>query len=525
MNVLSDPLFTVQCPSGIRQVSLSELLALLFVTNEPQGFPRLAADQRSYWWRFLVRCAARAVQTMEGGMEQVRSLEPETACDRIANALRQHASGGSWLLHNPDLAEAGFLQSPLVGAATLKKAKYRENSAAILTAVIGTKEHERKTESGRCLDGESLSYALIEYQSGVIFGGRGNYESQLTGSRSGAGSGTPFMGVLIDQSLGRTFRHDVRTLLSRWADIKRIAQGSIWALWREPWDGTQTLPFRSLDPAFIPYARMIRVGPPQNDMFDTVWFRSSKVSRVDTVDTGGNVGDIFVPLVPDPKEGHLKVRGTLASGYGYKEVVKLLLPRSGEEAVRSATVEELLANPGESTDLRVIFEGMAFEQGKTRGFHKRIVRLPRRAVRTGLLRQRTEPLDAAHQQMLEATKQAKRTLRSALGILLGGEPRVRDGDAEKIAIATSEVEERVDRRYLGFLFTAVQDSQAEDATYSYRRWLHDMIRNEVFPRAIRSLPGSVGRQWQKEVRAEAYLRNKLRERLGLTSEPKQERTA
>src|SRR5690606_25377302 len=135
---------------------------------------------------------------------------------------------------------------------------YAPNWPSILTSAIGSKNHERKSDVDRALTPEQLAYALVEYQTGVIFGGRGNYGSQSMGSASGAGSGTPLMGVRIGSGYRQTRRHDVVVFLDRWSYIRDrlIARGRGWALWTLPRDGESCLPAEQLEPAFIPLARL-----------------------------------------------------------------------------------------------------------------------------------------------------------------------------------------------------------------------------------------------------------------------------
>ncbi len=522
MNVLKDELIEVRRKRGSHRLSLPELLEALLADEGVVDFPHLGADQRSHWWRFLVRCGARALRSADLTVDDAVIVSEGELEETLRAALLEHSELADWELYQPDPSRPGFLQSPTPSGSSPKSEGYRENSAALLTAILGTKEHERKSEVGRVRTMEELTFALVEYQGGVIFGGRGNYESQLMGSRVGAGSGTPFMGVLIDQSESRTYRHDVAILLRDWEEIRRERglAGSVWALWRLPWDGSRALPAHELDPAFIPYARMVRIGPPQDSMVGTVWFKASKGSRVSDHTEGGHLGDPFTPLVPHPKkDGHFKVRGTLESGYDYREVVKLLVPQTDDEARRSPTVDALLTSPpADAEDLRVILEGIAFEQGKTRGFHRRVVRLPLRAVRQGLFGQRVEPIHQVHRAMLEDTgPTARRALQSGISMLVAGTPKPSADLRRKAEPVLLRFDDEVDRHYLKFLFRGAQEQADGDEGWrgTYRDWLYWLVVHEVFPVAVRSMPRNVGRRFEQEVKAEAYLTRQLKKAFDL----------
>lgn len=522
MNVLTDDLIEVRRTNGDERLSLPHILSSLLSGGEILQFPHLGTDQRSYWWRFLVRCGARAMRTADLSVKDMIHESERDLGETLTIALLEHSELGDWELYQPDPSLPGFLQSPTPSGAPPKKDGYKENSAALLTAIIGTKEHERKSELTRVRTLEDLVFALVEYQGGVIFGGRGNYESQIMGSRSGAGSGTPFMGVSIDHSLSRTFRHDVAVLLRNWERTRdeRGLRGTVWALWRLSWDGNRALPAHDLDPTFIPYARMVRVGAPQDGLVGTVWFKASKGSRVSDHTEGGHLGDPFTPLVPHPKkDGHFKVRGTLQSGYDYREVVKLLVPTGDDEARRSPTVDALVSSPPSGVaDLRVVFEGVAFEQGKTRGFHRRVVRLPLKAVRQGLFGQQIEPIHRVHRTMLDDTgNHARRALQSGISMLLSGTPKPSDDLRRKAEPVLLRFDDEVDRHYLDFLFQGAEQEANDDQGWrdTYRDWLYRLVVHEVFPIAVRSLPRNVGRRFEQEVRAEAYLTTRLKKAFDL----------
>ncbi len=519
MNLLEHPLLTVTVGGHPVPLTLPGLLSRLLTGPDIDGFPHLAAHQRGYLWRFLVRCAARGLRTAGHSVKEAAETEPGTLANRIRKALLDHTDLTDWALYLADPGRPAFLQPPTPSGKVPERENYEVRSCALLTSLIGKKEFERKSEVNRSLTPEAVVFALIEYQGGVVFGGRKNYESQFMGSRSGAGSGTPFMGAWIGGSHHRTFIHDVGVTLERWDEVARELKGEIWALWRESWNGIDPLPSFDLDPSFIPTARLVRLASPKEQRFDTVWFRLSEGSRVADHTEGGRLGDPFTPLIPDPKKGHLKVRGTLHTGYHYREVVRLLIPDPENSIQKSPSVESLInCPPPEEENLHAVFEGTAFEQGKTRGFHRRTVRLPRKAVREGLLSHRIEPIHEANNRMLGATSATRRALRSALSLVLSGSLRGRDSDIEKVAPYLSRLEEEVDRVYLDFLFQAAEDAAdqvMDDPTEPFREWLFEVTTHHVFLEALRSLPRSSGRWFEEEVTAEAYLRGRLRKELDL----------
>jgi hypothetical protein len=511
-DLLTEPMFTVAGADGAAErLSLPALLARLLTGPEVAAFPHVTAEQRGHWWRFLVRCAAKALHELESSPAEAAARPQSELAAEISAMLRRLAGEGAWLLYQPEAAAPGFLQIPTPdGASPGKGNNYSARSVSLLTSTIGGKNHERKSDVARALGTEETVYALLEYQLSAIFGGRGNYETQLLGSRAGAGSGVPFMGARIADSNLRSFHHDVGVMLERWTDVVHMlgVAGKTWALWVEPWDGKGQLGSERLDPAFIPVGRMVRLGAPEVGVFSDVWFRPTDTGRVRDHSGGGVLGDPFTPFVPDPKTGNLKVRGTLRDGYTYREIVRLLFgdPKNGGQRSNSVDVLRTLDDQ-RRTDLTVLFEGTAYEQGKTGGFHRREVALP--ALGVSLLAD-PHPLREAHAAMLERVTAAKSTLRGAARILLSGELKPRQGDEGKSGAPATELEQRVDAAYLDHLFAAVERRESGDEQW-LQPWLEWLAREtEASFHATRDMiPTSTGRRLQRETEAENYLGFKL----------------
>lgn len=519
LDVLAEPLFAATRGGETQVLSLARLLAILLADpKEVDSFINLTTEQRGHWNRFLIRCAAKALRETRLSTSQARRRDTDALGMEITDVLRKAAPASAWLLHQPDPAQPGFLQIATPdGRLPGKGNNYSERPTSLLTSTIGGKNHERKADVARALTPEQTAYALIEYQLSAIFGGRGNYETQLVGSRSGAGSGVPFMGPRIGESRAETFRHDVEVLLDRWDTVATELQGSVWALWAERWDGKSQLGSERLDPAFIPVARMVRLAEPEDGLFRTVWFRPTDTGRVRDHTNGGVLGDPLVPLVPDPKTGDPKVRGTLRKGYDYTEVVRLLFGTTEQGGTPSASVQAL-ADRGEleRRDLRVLFEGTAYEQGKTGGYHRREVLLPTSGGGEVIgWFSNPDPVRKAHTAMYDAVRNAKSALRGAARILLAGSPRPREGDAAKVEPPAALLERVVDAAYLEHLFAAAAALEAgrDDWLTEWLQWL-SAEAEVAFRASLGLLPTSTGRRWEREVGAESYLGFKLRKLRG-----------
>jgi hypothetical protein len=509
LDLLTERLFTIRIGSDIERCTLPGILAALLAEDQDVRFPDLTAEQRAHAWRFFVRCAAKSLHEMDIAVAQARTRQRPVLEADIARVLGGLAPEGAWQLYQSAPDKPGFLQIPTPdGAPPGGGNNYSARSLGLLTSAIGGKDHERKVDVARELTPERTAYAMIEYQLSSVYGGRGNYETQLVGSRSGAGSGVPLMGARIGGSNPESFRHDVRVLLDEWDETARYLGGANWALWALPWDGKSQLGSERLDPAFIPIARMVRLAAPVDGLFRGIWFRPTDTGRVRDHTDGGALGDPLTPLVPDPKTGSPKVRGALRKGYDYTEVVRLLFGSDEQGGTPSPSVQMLAReSDDERTDLRVVFEGTAYEQGKTGGFHRREVMLPPNGANYIA---DPAPVRTAHKQMVERAKDVKGALRGAARILLNGELRPRDGDSVKTEAFAGQLEQRVDASYLGFLWEAVAalEREAPDWIDPWTKWLSNQAL-EIFRTSIGMLPSSAGRRFEREVSAENYLQYKL----------------
>ena len=440
-------------------------------------------------------------------MEQTKALESDST--KLANDIRDTlldlATDACWYVWQPDPGLAGFLQPPTPDGRHPSK-PWIEKGIAELTIALGKKNHDRKWEKPHSLTPERTVYALATYQGGVVHGGSGNYKSQLMGSGRGLGSGVPFMRAQRIGALGPSFRADVASMLDRWDKIEADhgLKGRAWALWAESWDGTTTLPASKLDPTFIPLARLVRLVAPIAGLYSSMWFKTTTSVRVDDHTEGGNLGDPFTPLVTDPRKGHLKVRGTLPSGYDYREVVKLLF---GDGARASESVLHGMRSGTTEDDLSVTFEGLAYENSKTLGYHSRQVRLP---IEVRPFFDDPTPAREVDEQMMRDVGEAKKALRGAIRIALHGSPRS-TGDEAVVRRSASHLDHLVDQRYVPIL---IQNSLAHSKgeTEWLDLWLKELRQfvEVAFLDVIGAIPRSSTSKMERRVSAEAYLRRKLK---------------
>lgn len=513
VNLLRDAFFSIARADGATTLSLPALLAVLL---SPSGgvlrLRRLTAEQHGPVWRFLVRCAAEVVYRLKLP-RPLPALDVSELAERIAEVLAERAGGpGAWDLYQPNVGLPAFLQPPVPGGGPPESADFRLDTTARLSLAMGGKNHERKLGAGGSLDAELLVYALIVFQSGSIYT-KGNRASQLMGSATGKGSGMPYVGAWLPGALDATFRHDVEALLREWDAVRRDhgLRGDVWALWTVPWDGETSLTNAGLDPAFIPCARIVRVGAPEADgRWCSLWYRPTEKPRVTDVTNGSGLGDPFLPLVPHPKEpGRHKVRGTMPTGYRYDEVVRLLIGDPKQPSVRPASVDALFgARPADGA--RVRFEGMAFDQGKTLGFHRREVLVPTASYDDV---NDVRIVQGLHEQYMHVVANAVNALRAAARLLLLGSAKPNRHAAAKTNGGAQALQAAVDAEYVERLLAAaraVRDDGDEARGVATWRERVAVLAERAFRETSGAIPVSTNARWEREVRAEAYLKSKLR---------------
>jgi hypothetical protein len=150
---------------------------------------------------------------------------------------------------------------------------------------------------------------------------------------------------------------------------------------------------------------------------------------------------------------------------------------------------------------------MAFDQGKTLGFHRREVLLPE-----GNLLDLREPdvLRETHGHFLRAVKDAQSALRGATRILLNGSPRPRTGDAAKVDLGAQALQQAIDACYIDRLLAAARRRREADETVmaEWQQMLHHLTL-EAFAATRDLIPIPITRRLQREVEADAFLRRKL----------------
>lgn len=444
-SLLDVPLITARSPgrTARRGLTLPAVFSQL-AAGTIGDFPRVAAHQRHPWHAFLVQLAAIALH--RANESQIEHSEEDW------RELLLNAAGGevsAFALVEENLSKPAFLQPP-VPEGELKGWKPVETPDS-LDILITAKSHDVKASRVVRADPESWLMALLSLQTMQGFLGSGNYG---IARMNGGFASRPEVGFAPTLEPGPRFVRDVRVLLGiRDETVERFGyadSGGHALLWLVPWDGKGSLGIHECDPFFIEICRRIRFTSNGNDL--RCQYRSTKTGRVDAKERAGVLGDPWIPIESSGGKA-LTVGG---SGFTYDRTQRLLW---GTEFQKPAA-----QTPRDSDPLELYFTARVLVrgQGKTEGFHERVLRLPGSVRRRLLSAESTTQLSEVANSWVEHVADIKRkVLKPAILSLVQGGPTQLNYQDRRADALLARFEERVDQRFFDALFAAIE-SAGED---------------------------------------------------------------
>ena len=442
-SLLCDPLITARVADGGREsLSLPELFAALSA-DRVVDFPALRPHQRHAWHAFLAQLATMALEN--------RGLPagPETPAE-WADALRmltpQFPNDEPWRLVVEDAALPAFLQCPCANGL----ADYRKEIFApdVLDLLVTAKNHDVKQNIATSNAPEDWLFALVDLQTMAGVLGAGNYG---IARMNGGYSARPCVGLApADGGIGAHWLHDVRRMRTeRTSVLERLApyfrpQGGIALLWLEPWDGTESVDLRALDPYFIEICRRIRLQRHGGSVRARA--AASKKPRVAAKSAKGNLGDFWTPI--EIKEG--KALSVSASGFTYKRLATLLFDQARYEKPAAMRVDG-----SASQRWTLVARGVAGGQGKTEGYHERTdIAFSRRVARAFGRRKESDRLAEIAQAQIEEIAGVTSALRFGIATAASGGKAPEDlgkGDRAAAEPYVKRLDQVADARFFSYL--------------------------------------------------------------------------
>lgn len=319
MNLLHDPVFTVDTSDGRTSCSLPRIFALLDA-DAVQGFSRLQAHQKQAWHCFLAQLGAIATEDQsipesEGGWR---------------TALSSLADEAAWNLYTADLQKPAFMQPPLPPDETLDD--YGPIHVTEYDVPTLSKNHALKTRRMHDPDDEHWVYMLVNVQTTGFYAGSGN---RRTSRMNGSYASRPFFGLTPSLRLGPWIMHDIDVLRTHADKIEQrynFRREVTPLLWTESWDGTDSFDLEELHPLYIDCPRRIRQGE--------TWMKTSTSAERVTGDVNGQTGDPWAPV--DTEEN--KVLNPSRNAFEYRQLSDILFgeryrhPISFEEETKGYVV-------------------------------------------------------------------------------------------------------------------------------------------------------------------------------------------
>jgi len=266
MNLLHDPIFTLDTVAGREQCSLPEIYRLL-QENEVTSFVHLQSHQKQAWHCFLAQLGAIVTED--------RSM-PNTEKGWRA-ALLDQASEVAWNLQTEDLSKPAFMQPPVLDGPV---DDWDEIHVTEYDVPVLSKNHALKKHRMHDPKPEHWAYMLVNVQTSDTYGGSGHPKS------SRGMEGRAFLSTTPSLDLGDWLFHDIHRLHSH----KRKAQEEhgyaangtalLWTLtWKQPLRPDEIHPWyidccrriRNAGDWCITSTSMMRVSEPPNGATGDPW--------------------------------------------------------------------------------------------------------------------------------------------------------------------------------------------------------------------------------------------------------------
>ena len=511
-NVIEEPIIRVELTSGVRERSTLPQVFAALLADRVETWPALRPHQAPAWHAFLVQIAAMGLEALgrteppgddeAGWSEVLRALTPDWPADE------------PWCLVTPPRFPS-LLQAPVPETAIPKYEKEFKNRVLApdaLDMLATAKNHDLKAERMRHAAPDDWLFALVSLQTQEGVMGRGNYG--IARMNSGYGNRSYISFRPAEASPGAAFRRDLTAVIGGqnilWDAAQTRGLGTdeaIALLWTVPWDGQASMPLSRLHPLFVEICRRVRLGCREESLFARI--ANSDHSRVDAKHLHGDLAD---PWTPVERADSSKALSITSEGFSYRRMTELLFG-SNKRSWRLPLLARSRGRKGASA-LQIVGAGIARGQGKTEGFHRRVVDIPAKAV--SLMESGDESTGARAQERVRRAGEVQgKCLRAALIVLVQKGPAEPEWKKPTNASLTKPWTDRfdtlVDRVFFPELWRSL-DMSSEEADHAWSRLLADLAR-ETLDAASEAAPRADDRRIMARARASNLLESALRRHL------------
>lgn len=410
-NLLTEPLIRVRMvrEEATNSLSLADVLALM-MRDGIAAFPAIRPHQRHAWHAFLAQLGAIA-------LHRAGCAEPPEDTGRWRELLRvltsEYPEDEPWQLVVEDASKPAFMQPPAPNG-DLSTYRNRIEAADALDVLVTAKNFDLKRSIAAAAEADDWLFALIDLQTMEGYMGVGNYG---IARMNGGYSARPFLGFApADAGVGGHLRRDIRAMLALREQVINGPHGyrnkdGLALLWLLPWDGNQSLSIRSLDPYFIEICRRIRLGAESQRLYAMA--TGSKVARIAAKDLAGVTGDFWAPV--NTKEQ--KAFSLTGAGFDTRILCRLLFD---QDFHRPPALSLTDAERGADCDWLLVARGVSRSEGKTEGWHERIVPFRRRVVMAFARDAERMALGQLSALQLKEIEQIGRALRHSIAVIASG---------------------------------------------------------------------------------------------------------
>ena len=505
VNILTDDCIRIfKASDSARRVTLPEIYASL-MADKVESLPALRPHQRHSLHAFLVQLGALAMHNSGVGdlpkdadewLELLRTLTPEYVDDE------------PWMLVVDDLTKPAFMQPPASSSDRLVDYRRTVETADELDMLITSKNHDLKSAVATSGEVDDWVFALISLQTSEGFSGAGNYGV----SRMNGGLGCrPAFSLTPTVRLGGHVRRDIETLLERrdrMLDDDLTHDGGVSLLWTEPWDGTkaEALSLSQLDPFYIETCRRIRLRPRKRAGFSAIR-ATSNAPRIDARAMKGITGDPWTPI--NRKESKSLTLST--AGFSYRRTAEYLTSADWE---RPTLFEPTSSERRSGQGLQLVARGMVRGQGKTEGYHERIVDLrPETVGAFGRVRGEQELGDIARAR-IDQVRTVQRILRHAVSVFAAGGSTNSVGDEHRARadLWAKRLDEIVDVDFFDALQEEFKAQDVEGRERCRHAWLRGVVDSarDLLRQAEDALPCPAIQRFRARAVADSVFEGRIR---------------
>ena len=504
-NVLEDQVIRFKRIDGsVNKGSLPEVYASL-MHDGVLAFPALRPHQRHAWHAFLVQLGTMA-------MHRAGLSEPPEDATEWRPAIRaltpDFPDDEPWQLVVDDITKPAFMQPPASSEDKIADFKNTVGTPDALDMLVTSKNHDLKASVASSGEIDDWTFALISLQTSEGFLGAGNYGI----SRMNGGLGCrPAFSITPSTSPGVHMRRDIAALMERREELLNdydpfLIDDGTDLLWLKPWDGTKPEALSgSLDPFYIEICRRIRLCSSPNDGMHAIR-ATSKAARINSNSLRGITGDPWTPINRKDNKS-LTLSG---AGFAYRRTAEYL----SIEWKRPVLLMPTALEDREPGPMMLVARGMVRGQGKTEGYHERIIPLKEKVLRAFGRTEGIEELGNISRERIDDVRKVQRFLRHAVSVFAAGGATDRIGDEhrDRANAWANRHDEIVDRDFFDDLQDEFDRDDSDERRQVRNEWRLRVIGDarDLLHQAEDALPCPSIQRYHARVRADSVFEGRIR---------------